>query len=60
MRAFKEPYMNLFQSILLFSVVVLLSSACVSRTTTTEKGYGEDTNEKKLIWVWQEDFRKPK
>ena len=50
--------MKLFQSMLLLSVITLLSSACVSRTTTTEKGYGDDTEDTKIVWVWQEEFRK--
>jgi hypothetical protein len=50
--------MKLIPSILLLSVITLLSSACVSRTTTTEKGYGDDTTNTKLVWVWQEEFRK--
>jgi hypothetical protein len=52
--------MKLYQSILLLSVITGLSSACVSRTTTIEKGYGEDTEDTKLVWVWQEEFRNKK
>ena len=53
-------------------VLASLFSGCVSRTTSTgpekhgddETSYGSKQNskviEKKLIWFWQEDFRKPK
>ena len=50
--------MKLFQSILLFATIALLSCACVSRTTTTEKGYGDDVTDTKIVWIWQKEFRK--
>ncbi len=52
--------MKLFNPVILLAAISLLSCACVSRTTTTEKGYGEDLEEKKIIWFWQDEFRKPK
>jgi hypothetical protein len=38
----------------------ILTSSCVSRTTSSEKGYGADTTEKKIIWIWQDEYRKEK
>jgi len=52
--------MNLLKPIILLSVVTVLSSACVSRTSTIEKGYGEDLTEKKIVWIWQDEFRNSK
>ena len=52
--------MNMLNSIILLSVVTILSSACVSRTTTVEKGYGEDVTAKKIVWIWQDEFRNSK
>ncbi len=66
--------MKLFRSILLLAVIVLLGSGCISRTTTIDhqhrgdipkgKKYGSKSSdelvEKKTIWFWQDDFRKPK
>ena len=35
----------------------MLTCSCVSRTTNTEKGYGEDETEKKIIWIWQDEYK---
>ena len=66
--------MKLFRSVFLLSAITLLGSACISRTVMIEheqrgeiplkgKGYGSETHgelvEKKIIWFWQEDFRRP-
>ena len=52
--------MKLFTSILLLAAFILLNTGCVSRTTITEKGYGDDQTKQETIWFWQKDFRKPK
>ncbi|MEN7973554.1 MAG: hypothetical protein ABFR47_06930 [Verrucomicrobiota bacterium] len=55
--------MKLFASILLLAIVSMLNTACISRTTTSDAplGKGKDGKvvEKKLIWVWQDEFRNP-
>ena len=55
--------MKLFNAIALLAAISLLTCACVSRTTTTGAplGQGEDgkVTEKKLIWIWQDEFRNP-
>jgi len=60
---------------ILLLATLILSSGCVSRTTTLEpqhrggtpsdkKNYGSDPHskllEKKTIWIWQDEFRTPK
>ena len=52
--------MKLFISIVLLASVSLLNTACVSRTVTTEKGFGEDKTEKKIVWIWQKEYRQGK
>ena len=52
--------MKLFNSILLLAAISLLGSGCVSRTVTKGKGYGGDTTEKKIIWIWQKEYRQSK
>ena len=52
--------MKLCISIVLLAAVSLLNSACVSRTVTTEKGFGDDRTEKEIIWIWQKEYRKGK
>ena len=52
--------MKLFNSIVLLAAVSLLNSACISRTVTTEKGFGKDKTEKKILWIWQDEYRNPK
>ena len=52
--------MNLLKPIILLSAVTVLSSACVSRTSTVEKGFGEDQTEKKIVWIWQDEYRNSK
>ena len=55
--------MKLFNAIALLAAISLLTCACVSRTTTTNAplGQGEDgkVTEKKLIWIWQKEYRNP-
>jgi hypothetical protein len=52
--------MKFFYPAIILAFAALLSIGCVSRTTTSEKGFGEDRTEKKLIWIWEKEFRKPK
>ena len=52
----KEYFMKLFGSLALLAVISLLQTACVSRTTTVEKGFENEVTEKKLIWIWQDEF----
>jgi hypothetical protein len=65
--------MKILQAILFLSVITLLSSACVTRTTSIEhvyhgepaaKNYGGDSKGEILdterIWIWQKAFREPK
>jgi len=52
--------MKLLSSIVLLAAISLLSSACVSRTVTTEKGFGEDKTTKKIVWIWQKEYRNQK
>ena len=52
--------MKLSLALPLIAAVSLLTSSCVSRTTSSEKGYGEDATEKKIIWIWQDEYRKEK
>lgn len=67
--------MNLFNSIVLLSTITLLGTGCISRTVSVDhqnrgeqakqsKKFGSQPSgavtEKKIIWFWQEDFRKPK
>ena len=42
-------------TILCLTAATLLSG-CVTRTTTTEKGFGGDVTETKTIWIWQSEF----
>ncbi|MCK5675477.1 MAG: hypothetical protein KAH99_00515 [Verrucomicrobia bacterium] len=55
--------MKTIRSILLLAIVATLSSSCISRTTSTSAplGKGEDgkVTEKKLVWIWQDEFRNP-
>jgi hypothetical protein len=48
--------MKLYIYLTLISVASLLTSSCVSRTTTSEKG----ETEKKTVWIWQDDYKKEK
>ena len=52
--------MKLVNAIVLLAAISLLNSGCVSRTVTTEKGFGEDKTEKKIIWIWQKEYRNTK
>ena len=67
--------MKLSSPIILLAIIGLLGSGCVSRTTTLEpqhrggtpsdeKTYGSDPHsklvEKRIIWIWQDEFRNPK
>ncbi|MEN8254783.1 MAG: hypothetical protein ABFR33_04865 [Verrucomicrobiota bacterium] len=55
--------MKTVRSIILMAIAAMLLSSCISRTTTTNAplGQGEDgkVTEKKLIWIWQKEFRNP-
>ena len=46
--------------ILLLAFIALLVNGCVSRTTTSKRGYGNDFSEKKTVWIWQKEYREPK
>ena len=52
--------MKYFYSLILLSVIILLGSSCVSRTTTSKRGYGNDFSEKETVWIWQKEYREPK
>ena len=67
--------MKLLASFVLLSVMVLFCNACVSRTVTVEPQYrgvssgkksslGSDpksqTVEKKIVWIWQDEYRNAK
>ena len=52
--------MKLFCAVFLLVAFSLLSSACVSRTVTSESGFGEERTEKKLIWIWEKEYRNTK
>lgn len=52
--------MKLFCSIFMLAALTLLSTACVSRTVTSEKGFGDDRTEKKILWIWQKEYREGK
>jgi len=55
--------MKIVRSIILLAIVSMLSSACVSRTTSTSPPLGTNKDgkvlEKKVIWIWQDEFRNP-
>ena len=65
--------MNKVITIFCALALTALLNGCVSRTVSTgpenrgaatkKKGYGSEQHskvvEKKIIWFWQEDFRKP-
>ena len=52
--------MKTVYSIALLAVIALLSSSCVSRTTSAKDGFGGDQEEKKIVWIWQKEYRKSK
>lgn len=67
--------MKLSSPVILLATIALLASGCVNRTTTLEpqhrggtpadkKVYGSDPQgklvDKKIIWIWQDEFRNPK
>ena len=52
--------MKTIRSIILLSIVAMLSSSCISRTTSSKDGYGGDTEHKKIVWIWQKEYRNPK
>jgi hypothetical protein len=56
----KEPAMKQFTPIILLAFIALLANGCVSRTTTSKRGYGTDFSEKKTVWIWQKEYRDPK
>lgn len=47
----KQPFF-----LLLMLVLTLLCSACVSRTYISDDADGA-TSEKKLLWIWQDEYR---
>lgn len=47
-------------AVILLLAIATLTSSCVSRTSTVERGYGDDTTNTKLIWIWQKEFRNSK
>lgn len=47
-------------AVILLLAIAALTPACVSRTSTVEKGYGDDVTSTKLIWIWQKEFRNAK
>lgn len=49
--------MKMISLFLGFSISVLLLSGCVSRTSTIERGVGEDVEQKKTVWIWQDEYR---
>jgi len=42
--------------ILLLAFIALLATGCVSRTTTSKRGYGNDFSETKTLWIWQKEY----
>jgi len=49
----------MFKKLFYLTVVLLLCSSCVSRTTIKEPGLkdaGKSNSETKLIWFWDKDF----
>jgi hypothetical protein len=65
--------MKILQAILFLSIITLLSSACVTRTTSIEpehrgdpaaRNYGGapkgEVIDTQRIWIWQKAFRDPK
>lgn len=49
--------MKVFYFLIALAALSLLNSGCVSRTVTRESGFGEDNTEKKIIWIWQDEYR---
>ena len=49
--------MKPIHSIILLAFATLLSSSCVSRTTTSKDGYGGDKTDKGIVWIWQKEYR---
>ena len=52
--------MKTVHSIILLAVIAMLSSSCISRTTTDKDGYGGHSEEKEILWIWQKEYRNPK
>ncbi len=48
------------QTLILLALFAVLGSSCVSRTTTKKSGHGNDSSEKKTLWIWQEEYRNSK
>lgn len=49
-------------SLILLAAIVLLSNACVSREVSASSPLNkgeEKVIEKKLIWIWQDEYRNP-
>ncbi len=55
--------MKTVRSIILLAIAATLLSSCVSRTTTANAPLGKGGDgkviEKKLVWIWQDEFRNP-
>jgi len=52
--------MKTVHSIILLAFIAALSCSCVSRTTSSKDGYGADVEHKKIVWIWQSEYRNPK
>ena len=52
--------MKTISSVILLSIAILLSCSCVSRTTTSDNGYGGSKKEKGTVWIWQKEYREVK
>ena len=58
----KEIVMKILCSIVLLAAFAVLVSSCVSREVTTNsplKKGEKNVVEKKIIWIWQDEFRNP-
>jgi hypothetical protein len=55
--------MKTIHSIILGAITSILLSSCVSRTISTSPplGKGGDSNvaTKKILWIWQDEYRNP-
>jgi hypothetical protein len=55
----------MLKNLFYLTVVILLCSSCVSRTTYKQSSLkgsnpsGKPVAEKKLIWIWDKDYSKP-
>jgi hypothetical protein len=53
--------MKTVRAIILLTVVTLLSCSCLSRTVSSDAPLGKEGSviEKKIVWIWQDDFHNP-